>query len=120
VSRLREYLRLWLRWQKGRQNSGYDKLLLAAIPFPIPFDCYLLRFPEGSQIPPHRDPVQAGRHYRLNIVVKRSPRGGEFVCAAPIMETRRLKFFRSDICTHSVTKVEGGTRYVLSIGWLLR
>jgi hypothetical protein len=57
VSRSREYLQLWLRWQKGRQNSGYDKLLLAAVPFPIPFDCYLLRFPEGSQIPPHRDPV---------------------------------------------------------------
>jgi hypothetical protein len=61
VSSLREYLQLWLRWQKGRQNSGYDKLLLAAVPFPIPFDRYLLRFPEGSQIPPHRDPVRAGR-----------------------------------------------------------
>jgi hypothetical protein len=81
MNRLREYGRRWLWWEKGRQNTGYDKLLWAINPFIIPFDCYLLRVPEGTQIPPHRDPVTAGRHYRLNIIVKRSPSGGEFVCA---------------------------------------
>jgi len=29
-----------------------------------------------------------------------------------------VAFFRPDVSKHSVTKVEGGTRYVLSIGWL--
>jgi hypothetical protein len=42
------------------QNTGYDKLLIAVNPFVVPFDCYLLRFPEGSEIPPHRDPIKSG------------------------------------------------------------
>lgn len=116
----REYWHRWLRWEKGRQNTGYDKLLLVANPFLLPFDCYLLRFPEGTEIPPHRDPVKAGRHYRLNIIVKRAPVGGEFICADPLFQTRRVNLFRSDLCTHSVTRVEGGSRYVLSIGWILK
>lgn len=80
---------------------------------------YLLRYPEGAEIPPHTDPVQARRHYRLNIVLKASPAGGEFVCATPIFATRRIKLFRPDACEHSVTRVLGGSRYVLSIGWVL-
>ena len=32
-------------WEKGRQNTGYDKLLLLVNPLVIPFDCYLLRLP---------------------------------------------------------------------------
>ena len=120
MNELRQYWLRWLKWEKGRQNTGYDKLLLMANPFVIPFDCYLLRFPEGSEIPPHRDPVKSGRHYRLNIILKRSPGGGEFVCGDPIFQTRRIKFFRSDLSTHSVTRVVGGPRYVLSVGWILR
>jgi hypothetical protein len=115
----REYARRWLRWENGRENTGHQQLLLIINPWVIPFNCYLLRFPEGSQIPPHRDTVRSGRHFRLNIIVKRSPSGGEFVCANPILHTRRLNFFRSDSSTHSVTPVVGGTRYVISIGWLL-
>jgi hypothetical protein len=120
MTQFRDYMRKWLRWERGRQNSGYDKLLLLANPFVVPFDCYLLRFPPGTQIPPHRDPVKSGRHYRLNVVLKRSPQGGEFVCSAPIFATSRVKLFRSDVCTHAVTRVEGGSRYVLSIGWILK
>ncbi|MFG6461683.1 2OG-Fe(II) oxygenase [Roseateles sp. DXS20W] len=114
------YLRAAFRWQRGRQGSGYDKMLLLTARWPLPFDSYLIRYPEGSAIPPHADPVQAGRHYRLNIVLKASPRGGEFVCATPIWQSRRIKFFRPDTCEHSVTRVEGGSRYVLSVGWVLK
>jgi hypothetical protein len=114
------YLRTALRWQRGRQASGYDKMLLATALWPLPFDCYLLRFPTGSEIPPHTDPVSTGRHYRLNIVIWRARAGGEFVCATPIFETRRIKFFRPDACEHSVTRVTAGTRYVLSLGWVRR
>ena len=108
----------WLRWQEGRQGTGYEKLLLATSRWPLPFDCYLLRYREGSEIPPHTDAVTAGKHFRLNIVLKSPRSGGEFVCATPIYETERIKFFRPDACEHSVTRVVGGTRYVLSIGWV--
>jgi hypothetical protein len=113
------YLRTAFRWQRGRQGSGYDKMLLLTARWPLPFDSYLIRYPEGSAIPPHTDPVKTGRHYRLNVVLKASPRGGEFVCATPIWQSRRIKFFRPDACEHSVTRVEGGSRYVLSLGWVL-
>lgn len=117
---LREFLATAWRWQRGRQNSGYDKMLLATGRWPLPFDGYLIRYPEGSAIPPHTDPVKQGRHYRLNIVLKASPRGGEFVCRQAIFSTRRIKLFRPDACEHSVTRVEGGSRYLLSIGWVRR
>jgi hypothetical protein len=71
----------WLRWQKGRQNTGYDKLLIAINPFVVPFDC--------------------------------------FICADPIFQSARVNVFRSDVSLHSVSRVVGGARYVLSIGWVL-
>jgi hypothetical protein len=115
----RHYLRTALRWQRGRQGSGYDKMLVLTARWPLAFDSDLIRYPEGSEIPPHTDPVAAGRHYRLNIILRSPQRGGEFICAAPIFATRRIKLFRPDACEHSVTSVEGGSRYVLSIGWVL-
>jgi hypothetical protein len=38
----RDYWKKWLRWQRGRQGTGYDQLLLLANPFLIAFDLYLL------------------------------------------------------------------------------
>lgn len=115
---LADYLRNAFRWRRGRQGTGYDKMLLLTAPWPVAFDSYLIRYPEGSEIPPHTDPVGPRRHYRLNLVLKRSPAGGEFVCANPIFASRRIKLFRPDVCEHSVTRVVGGNRYVLSMGWL--
>jgi hypothetical protein len=109
--------RLW-RWQHGRQGSGYDKLLLGGLYWPLPCDCYLLRFPEGSAVPPHVDRVERGRHYRLNIILRPARRGGDFVCARPIHASRRIKLFRPDVETHSVNRIEEGTRWVLSMGWV--
>jgi hypothetical protein len=115
---IREYLRAAFRWRGGRQRSGYEKMLLLQSPFPLPFDVYLLRFRESSEIQPHTDPVALGRHYRCNIVLWRARRGGEFVCANPIFASRRVKVFRPDASEHSVTRVEQGVRYVLSVGWI--
>ena len=106
------------RWRRGRLGTVYDKMLLATAPWPIAFDCYLIRYPEGSEIPAHIDPVARRRHFRLNIVVKASRSGGQFVCRDPIFATRRIKFFRPDLSEHAVPRVEGGSRYVLSLGWL--
>jgi len=119
-SPVREYFRTAFRWQSGRQLSGYDKMLLLQSMWPLPFDVYILRFPQGSEIAPHTDPVSLGQHYRLNIVVWRAASGGEFVCATPIYASSRVKLFRPDACEHSVTRVNKGTRYVLSIGWVRR
>jgi hypothetical protein len=116
----RQFFRTVLRWRRGRQNSGYDKMLLLQSRWPLPFDLYLLRYPEDSHVPPHTDKVDFGSHYRLNLVVKKSGAGGEFHCAKPILSTDRIKLFRPDECEHSVSRMVGGSRYVLSLGWVLR
>jgi hypothetical protein len=118
TTHLRHYLATAFRWQRGRQLSGYDKMLLLQSYWPLPFDVYLLRFPEGSEIAPHTDPVTKGRHYRVNIILRHARQGGEFQCSDPLFATARIKFFRPDVSTHSVSKVLRGRRYVLSVGWL--
>lgn len=110
----------WLKWEKGRQKSGYDKLLIATLSWPIPFDCYLLRFPTGSGIAPHTDPVRERQHYRFNWVIKKARQGGEFVCKQTLFRSKRCVLFRPDQTEHSVTTVTKGTRYVLSVGWTLK
>jgi len=119
-SPVREYFKKAFRWQRGRQLSGYDKMLLLQSWWPLPFDVYILRFPKGAEIAPHVDKVSHGAHYRLNIVIKHAASGGEFVCASPIFESSRIKYFRRDVCEHSVTRVNQGSRYVLSVGWVRR
>lgn len=112
-------LKLW-RWQAGRQHSGYDKMLLAGCYYPIPYDVFLLRYPQGSFIKPHKDPLTKGKHYRINIVIKHAKQGGRFICDDTILNTKRVKIFRSDKALHSVSAIEKGTRYVLSIGLVLK
>ncbi len=106
------------RWRRGRQASGYDKMLLLRLTWPLPCDVYLLRFPTGSEIHPHTDSVALGRHYRLNIAICKALAGGEFRCTAPIYASPRINLFRPDASEHSVTRVESGRRYVLSFGWV--
>ena len=102
-----------LRWQQGRQSTGYQKMLLFRCIF---MDAYLLYFPTNSFIPPHKDPVKGLCHYRFNIVLKQAKSGGEFICDKCIINTKRIKLFRSDISTHSITKIVSGSRKLLSIG----
>lgn len=106
------------RWTRGRQQGNYEKMLLARSQL-LRFDLYVLRFPPGSYIPPHRDPVQVGRHYRLNVILKAPRLGGRFVVRNAILNWPRVKLFRPDISEHEVTRVVDGTRYVLSFGLVL-
>lgn len=109
------------KWELGRQNTGYYKKLLLLIER-IPLDVYLLFYPPQSYVPPHRDRVDHApnkKHYRLNIILKDAAEGGKFFCENTILNLRRIKFFRSDINLHSVSPITEGTRYVLSIGFLL-
>lgn len=105
-------------WQIGRQKTGYDKMLLLTGYLPLPFDMYLIRYRVGSYIPPHTDKVEKGRHYRMNIILKQSKIGGDFVCKHNIIDLPRIKIFRPDLYEHSVTELVEGSRYILSIGWI--
>ncbi|MCH9670742.1 MAG: 2OG-Fe(II) oxygenase, partial [Gammaproteobacteria bacterium] len=71
------------------------------------------------QIAVHRDTVESGMHYRLNIILKHAKEGGAFVCDRKIIDWPRVKIFRPDICEHAVLPVIRGSRYVLSVGWIL-
>ncbi len=106
----------FFRWTKGRQATNYDKLLLCRFIF---FDIYLLYFPTHSFIPPHVDPVDGKRHYRINFVLKKAKAGGDFYCNKPIVRTSRLNIFRSDIAEHGVSEITEGNRWLLSIGLAL-
>ena len=108
------------KWVPGRLHTGYFKILLFATPWPARADLYLLKFPVQSKVNPHTDPVFNRRHYRLNIIIKHAEKGGIFKSQNIIFQSKRIIFFRPDINEHSVTRVEEGTRYVLSIGWAIR
>ncbi len=114
-----------LNWIPGRQGTGYFKLKLVECQWPVKFDIYVLKYPLGSQIPYHTDPVPGYRHFRLNWILKRAL-GGVFVpmpqmgIRSYIFRSRRLVIFRPDLVPHEVTEVVWGTRMVLSIGWLRR
>lgn len=60
------------------------------------------------------------KHYRFNLIIKKSISGGDFISAHHIWNWGRLKFFRPDLYKHSVTQVKGGSRYVLSLGFLIK
>ena len=109
----------WGRWRPGRQGSGYAKLLLATLPWPIGWDAYLLRYRACQGIDWHTDPVPGKRHFRLNIELWRSGRGGLFECEGPVRRWGRALVFRPDHSLHRVLAVESGQRWVLSVGWVL-
>lgn len=100
-------------WTLGRQGTGYYKCKLFQSSL-LKLDLYLLKYPPGSEIPIHSDPVPGRKHYRVNLVLLKG-KGGEFWCERPILLLGRLKIFRSDF-PHSVSKVEK-TRLVLSLGY---
>lgn len=108
----------WLTWKLGRNNTGYYKMLLFQWLWILPFDLYLLNYPSGTRIPEHSDVVPGYRHYRCNLILKKSDSGGELITDHYLYNSDRLKIFRSDK-PHEVTAVLG-SRYVLSLGVCLK
>ena len=106
-----------MNWKDGRRNLGYFKHTLFR--FKDRFDGYILKFPKGSYLPLHEDEVLGRKHYRLNIVLNNSFKGGKFFMDKAIINTKRIKFFRAD-WVHQLTYIEEGTRYVFSIGFTTR
>jgi hypothetical protein len=55
------------------------------------------------------------------VELKKAEVGGEFRCAKMIFSKwNRLFLFRADSSYHRVTKIEKGSRWVLSFGWTNR
>ena len=103
-----------MKWVKGRLGTGYEKLLLCQLKWPIKFDIYIIRLKEGNRIPVHFDKVENYFHFRLNIILKKAKIGGNYI-GESIYQNNRLIYFRPDIMEHSVSEVFRGERYIFSI-----
>ncbi|NHK28621.1 2OG-Fe(II) oxygenase [Parvularcula flava] len=116
-------MKLWRKfWRRGRQEGGYEKIMLFGCPWIVKFDVYLIRYLTGDHIPPHNDPAPDGwEHHRFNMVLRDCEEGGKFQCqnfrSGRFLGKRWIRF-RPDIETHSVSEVTKGTRYIFSVGWL--
>jgi hypothetical protein len=97
-----------LRWQPGRQGTGYRKLLIAR---GRRWDLYILDYPVGTSIPKHVDPVPGRKHWRTNFVL----RGESAFEGDAVLRVGPLVVFRPDVTTHAVTTV-ARRRIVLSFG----
>ncbi len=131
-----ELLAEHVAWEPGRQGTGYEKCAIAAEPqaaAPIaralrelgaaihgPYDVWLIRYQVGTEIPPHRDPVEPGReHHRLNAIVRSATGGDAKVRGVPVALAEGDAYvFRPDAEEHEVTRVTAGTRLVFSVGVL--
>ena len=77
---------------------------------------YLVRYAAGHSILPHVDMVPEGRLYKLNCVLVKPESGGEFICERTILDLQgRLVLFRPDLYQHRVTRIERGSRWLLSL-----
>jgi hypothetical protein len=109
-------------WEQGRQKTGYLKKCLINSKL-FKFDMYLLKYPEGSEIPRHLDSaiIPFHEHHRINVVLQKPKEGGEFFITDNYdndhKQSGRFFYFRPDLKQHGVLKITKGTRYVLSIGW---
>lgn len=76
---------------------------------------YLVRYSAGHRIVPHVDMVSEGRLYKFNWVLVKPRAGGEFRCERNIFNLfGRFILFRPDLYQHQVTRIERGTRWLLS------
>lgn len=125
-------------WEKGRQEGGYEKAALGPVLFHPPLsellatclsllgmpeehDCYLIRVPEGSFVPQHRDPVLGGKeHWRINVTIRMPIEGGHFILGCNKVDAYSGDgiLFRPDIQEHRVEKVRLGYLLIWSVGCL--
>lgn len=127
-----------LRYERGRQGTGYDKAdlvdvgdpvvvdvvdrLKAVLGGPPAVDAWWIVYPPGSHIPAHTDPSPAEgfAHVRANLMLERSV-GGAFVasCRAVDLEVGDAVVFRPDVVVHAVGLVKERPRRVFSVGTVM-
>ena len=106
-------------YMPGRRKTGYLKKKIWS--FSLWFfgsDCYFIKYPIGSEVDEHTDPVKGKRHYRLNIILTKPVLGGVFIKNGRQRKSR-IQFFRPDKDNHQVTRVMLGERKVLSFGFAI-
>lgn len=104
-----------MKWEKGRQGTGYERLTIFSSKR-LKCDLHILRYKPGTYIPAHTDKVERHKHYRINVEIKKAKVGGRFVCRRA-KRFWRFTYFRPDRDIHAASMVEGGTCYLLSFGW---
>lgn len=123
-------------FQSGRQETGYEKaavdqdlfqdlkkrsLEALGVPLDTKHDCYLIRYPEGSCIPKHKDDAPFGlEHHRLNAMIQNCVWGGELWVDLELIKFRTSDavVFRPDVLEHEVTEIMAGERLLWSVGVL--
>ncbi len=76
----------------------------------------LVTYPQGHKVLRHHDPMGSGRYYKLNVVLQKPQRGGQFHADKLIFSVfNRVFLFRPDLYSHSVTRIEQGQRKLLSV-----
>lgn len=110
-------MKLW-KWEKGRQSDcEYWKLPIYSFKiWGYGFDCYVLKYSENQVLPEHKDPVENGKHWRLNI----GWGFANFCCKKLIFGKRFGKLtiflFRPDLYSHSLYIFE--KTFKLSFGFV--
>lgn len=119
-------------WGPGRQGTGYEKKDVLehlacerlikrarlALGDPLMVDAWLLRYPVGSAIPAHTDPVPDQLHHvRFNALLL-AGQGGVlyFDGDEQIFDEGDALLFRPDVVKHQVTEVQRNPRVVFSVG----
>lgn len=107
------------KWTKGRQKGcHYKKLTLWMFRvFNYGFDAYILKYEPKQYLPTHTDPVEGGKHYRVNIGFGKSV----FECEKCIYKFKitdyfTVNVFRPDLYRHNLL-AETKT-YKLSFGFV--
>jgi hypothetical protein len=99
-----------MRWEQGRQGTGYRKLLLRR---GSNWDLWVLDYPVGTSIPRHTDPLpNKKRHFRANIRLLGEE---DLFEGESLFRLGRLVVFRPDIMPHAVSQVRR-RRVLLSFG----
>lgn len=108
-------------WTIGRQaECEYKKFCFLWTKFwRIGMDGYILKYEPHTVLPLHKDLVKGGKHYRLNIVLKRKSDFNYVERWSTIINLfdSRIVLFRPDLWLHGVRNCDG-VRIVLSIGFL--
>lgn len=86
--------------------------------------CYLLEYKEGDARGPHTDHAPGEVHLRLVCMVQPAEVGGQLCVRGGVsnllgvvpLRAGDAVEFRADVCEHEVTRVERGTRLVITCG----
>jgi hypothetical protein len=104
-----------MKWERGRQGTGYWKALLASghlLDARVYWDLYLIDYPPRTSVPMHTDPVPGRAHVRFNLRLW----GADAYQGTHLFRLGPLVVFRPDVMPHAVRDVGPRRRIVLSLG----